>query len=130
MSANSLSASSEFAPLDSLEWTTADINKLDLGRRRALAKGMLDLLKELDLGSFDTAQASCKNEDPDRFFLTRGKSAFRTIERYCARCPVREACLEFALGHKFHYGVWGGTTGRERERPGETGLKQTRRKAG
>jgi WhiB family redox-sensing transcriptional regulator len=34
----------------------------------------------------------------------------------CATCPVREACLEFALTNREHDGVWGGATERERRR--------------
>ena len=34
----------------------------------------------------------------------------------CAACPVREACLEHALGFREKEGVWGGATERERRR--------------
>lgn len=32
----------------------------------------------------------------------------------CARCPVREACLGFALSTGQNYGIWGGLTAGER----------------
>ena len=32
----------------------------------------------------------------------------------CAGCPVREACLEFALANDERWGVWGGTSERQR----------------
>jgi WhiB family redox-sensing transcriptional regulator len=34
----------------------------------------------------------------------------------CANCPVQEECLDWAMEHHEHYGVWGGLTARERER--------------
>lgn len=34
----------------------------------------------------------------------------------CSVCPVREPCLEFAITHGEHHGVWGGQTERERRR--------------
>lgn len=43
----------------------------------------------------------------------------------CAECAVREACLEYALGHREKDGVWGGCTERERRRI----IRQRRRSA-
>lgn len=34
----------------------------------------------------------------------------------CMRCPVRLACLQWAVEHKEYYGIWGGTTEAERRR--------------
>ena len=34
----------------------------------------------------------------------------------CAECPVQTTCLEHAIGHREHNGVWGGATERERQR--------------
>jgi len=34
----------------------------------------------------------------------------------CTGCPVRAQCLEHALAHDERYGVWGGTSERERRR--------------
>jgi WhiB family redox-sensing transcriptional regulator len=33
----------------------------------------------------------------------------------CARYPIREKCLSYALAQPDPVGVWGGTTGRERK---------------
>ncbi len=33
----------------------------------------------------------------------------------CARCPVQEECLEYALKHNIEFGVWGGMSRKERE---------------
>ncbi len=61
------------------------------------------------------AYAACRNEDPDVFFPgTEGETAHAL--RICATCPVIEECLDYALMARERYGVWGGTTERERRR--------------
>jgi WhiB family redox-sensing transcriptional regulator len=37
-------------------------------------------------------------------------------KRVCAACPVRSACLDFALRHREGWGIWGGKTTKERAR--------------
>jgi WhiB family redox-sensing transcriptional regulator len=34
----------------------------------------------------------------------------------CATCPVQHRCLQHALEHREHHGIWGGTTEAERRR--------------
>ena len=34
----------------------------------------------------------------------------------CKDCPLKEECLEFAIENGEHFGVWGGTSERERMR--------------
>ncbi|MFG3497683.1 WhiB family transcriptional regulator [Streptomyces sp. NPDC047928] len=62
--------------------------------------------------------AACRDEDPDLFFPvgTGGPALMQAEEakRVCARCPVRERCLEWALGTGQDFGVWGGTGENER----------------
>jgi WhiB family redox-sensing transcriptional regulator len=62
-------------------------------------------------------RAACRDEDPERFFPTgtTGPAATQIslAKRICARCPVREACLEWALAGE-RWGVWGGLTEAER----------------
>ena len=41
-------------------------------------------------------------------------SALRRSKKVCAGCPVREACLEWALATGQHAGVWGGLAEGER----------------
>ena len=48
---------------------------------------------------------------PDLFFDCE-PSAARAI---CRTCPVASPCAEFAIAHRLSFGIWGGTTGRERE---------------
>ena len=57
--------------------------------------------------------AACRGADLRLFFPERGESA-EPARRICARCPVREPCLDYAVTNRIVYGVWGGLTGRER----------------
>ncbi len=67
--------------------------------------------------------ARCYGADHNLFYPTRGKNA-KAGKAICdgdtlsGPCPARAECLEFAtFGTKpvMEYGVWGGTTGRERQ---------------
>jgi WhiB family transcriptional regulator, redox-sensing transcriptional regulator len=64
------------------------------------------------------AEAACMDEDPELFFPvgTTGPAVDQAYEakRVCARCVVREPCLEFALDTRQDAGVWGGLTEDER----------------
>ncbi|MGW0698557.1 WhiB family transcriptional regulator [Streptomyces sp. NPDC002867] len=62
--------------------------------------------------------AACRNEDPDLFFpIGTGAPALVQAEaakQVCARCPVREQCLKWALENNQESGVWGGLNEDER----------------
>ncbi|MEV5509664.1 WhiB family transcriptional regulator [Streptomyces orinoci] len=62
--------------------------------------------------------AACRNEDPDLFFPvgTCGPAVQQTeqAKSVCRGCPVRERCLRWALESGQEYGVWGGTSEKER----------------
>lgn len=58
-------------------------------------------------------RARCKGMDPDRFFV-RGIAQARPVIRVCERCPVKDACLNYALENDINFGVWGGLTERQR----------------
>lgn len=64
------------------------------------------------------SQAACVHEDPELFFPvgTTGPAVEQSEEakRVCARCEVREPCLEFAIATNQDAGVWGGLTEDER----------------
>ena len=58
-------------------------------------------------------QAACRGQGPDAF--VRGpKSDYRATRELCETCPVRRACLDFALADESLTGLWGGTTDMER----------------
>jgi WhiB family transcriptional regulator, redox-sensing transcriptional regulator len=58
-------------------------------------------------------EAACRGADLALFFPGRGESA-QPARQICARCPVRQECLEFALRHGEVHGIWGGLTERDR----------------
>ncbi|MGH2636625.1 MAG: WhiB family transcriptional regulator [Actinomycetota bacterium] len=65
--------------------------------------------------------ASCRGEDSTLFFAPNyfekreEKSARETkAKAICGRCPVRGACLEYALKIREPHGIWGGLNEFER----------------
>lgn len=60
-------------------------------------------------------RAACQGVDPDIFYPVSDEEA-GPAKTICAQCPVREACLEYALANRERDGVWGGATERERRR--------------
>jgi WhiB family redox-sensing transcriptional regulator len=61
------------------------------------------------------ANARCHEVDPEIFFPERGGSS-KAARSVCGQCKVREQCLEYALNNKEQFGIWGGTSERERRR--------------
>jgi len=60
-------------------------------------------------------EAACLDADPEMFFPEDGYS-IREARAICARCPVQEQCLEYAMKHSMEFGVWGGLSVKERAR--------------
>lgn len=60
-------------------------------------------------------RAACRGVDPDVFYPISDEDA-EEAKSICRECPVREACLEYALANRERDGVWGGATERERRR--------------
>ncbi|CAL9651753.1 WhiB family transcriptional regulator [Streptomyces sp. enrichment culture] len=58
-------------------------------------------------------EALCAQTGGDFFFPEPGSSV-RDAKRICALCPIRSACLDFALSNDERFGVWGGLSERER----------------
>lgn len=61
------------------------------------------------------ADALCAQTDPEAFFPEKGGST-RDAKRVCNECPVREACLDYAMENDERFGIWGGLSERERRR--------------
>lgn len=59
--------------------------------------------------------AACRDLDVALFFPEPGVDA-GGAKAICAGCPVREACLEFAIASHQDDGVWGGLDENERRR--------------
>ena len=60
-------------------------------------------------------RAACRGVDPAVFYPA-SEEEVEAAKSVCARCPVREACLDHALVSRERDGVWGGATERERRR--------------
>jgi len=61
------------------------------------------------------SNGKCKTTDPEMFFPSDGLGVIKA-QRICAKCPVSEQCLEYALDNHIDHGVWGGKSERERRR--------------
>lgn len=72
-----------------------------------------------DTRQFDPAwwmeMAACRGADPDLFHPQRGEDV-EPAKAFCRECPVRADCLRHALVNCERYGVWGGTSERDRRR--------------
>jgi WhiB family redox-sensing transcriptional regulator len=66
--------------------------------------------------------AKCAEVTPDIFFPEFGNNHSRQAVKICDACPVKEVCLEYALGNDEVWGIWGGLTPNQRKR-----LKRGRR---
>lgn len=60
-------------------------------------------------------EGRCRGMDPGVFFPADGAGVPFAVA-ICRDCRVRSTCLEYALGNGIRYGVWGGTSERERAR--------------
>lgn len=58
--------------------------------------------------------ALCRQIPGDLWFPEKGESA-KAAKRVCAACPVRQACLDYAMRHDERFGIYGGLTERERK---------------
>lgn len=58
--------------------------------------------------------AACLSADPELFFPVSGTGpSLRQAEQakaVCARCPVRQECLAYAVATRQQHGIWGGLT--------------------
>lgn len=62
------------------------------------------------------ASVAERAERADQFFPVSESDTGRiaVAKSFCARCPVAEACLQYALDRGEAHGVWGGMTEGER----------------
>lgn len=59
------------------------------------------------------ADANCATTDPDLFVLDKGGSTMQA-KRICGECPVRAACLQYALDQDIRTGIYGGMSPTQR----------------
>jgi WhiB family redox-sensing transcriptional regulator len=69
------------------------------------------LAADEDLSWQDAAR--CAEIDPDLMFPPKGGNV-AYAKRVCASCEVSAQCLEYALANTERFGIWGGTTERQR----------------
>jgi WhiB family redox-sensing transcriptional regulator len=67
-------------------------------------------------------ERACRGVSTEIFYQ-EGRSA--SALAVCGECPIRRACLDWALETEQKFGVWGGTTPKQRRR---MGLVATHRK--
>lgn len=60
-------------------------------------------------------KAACLEVDPEIFFPERGGSS-KAARSVCLECEVRMECLRYALRNREQFGIWGGTSERERRK--------------
>lgn len=62
-------------------------------------------------------RAACRDEDLNLFFAERGDNeSGQRAKEICAGCPVRQACLNFAITNNELAGIWGGFSRKARKR--------------
>jgi len=66
------------------------------------------------------AQAICATLEDQDFFFPDGRTdeaeRLPELKAICASCIHRKECLEYAISNEIPYGIWGGSTPREREK--------------
>jgi len=71
-------------------------------------------------GTHVTELAACTFADPELFFPTTyggtNSSTVMAAKALCARCPLKDDCLDWALAAREEFGIWGGATPIERHR--------------
>lgn len=73
----------------------------------------------------------CRDVDPAYFYPNGSNGRVQEVKRFCngsvdqAPCPVRDECLDRALTTGEKFGVWGGTSERERRRLRKTWVPDT-----
>jgi WhiB family redox-sensing transcriptional regulator len=60
------------------------------------------------------SNAACAAADPEAFFPASPESDAKA-KQYCASCPVRAECRDYALAAGVECGVWGGLNENERK---------------
>ena len=60
-------------------------------------------------------EAKCRGVDPDLFYPKRGDNYSVSQARLiCNKCNIEDECLQYALDNNEKFGIWGGTSPRQR----------------
>lgn len=60
------------------------------------------------------ARAACQGKQIELFFPVRGGSTAEA-KQICSNCPVQGECRAYALEDDFTFGIWGGTSHKQRQ---------------
>ncbi len=72
-------------------------------------------MKKLTRTIPDWTGALCAQTDPELFFPDRTNiSNGYLAKKICAKCPLIDKCLDYALDHWDIQGIWGGTNETQR----------------
>lgn len=74
------------------------------------------------------SRAQCLGYNTMDFFPTRGAD-LRAAKKVCAKCPVTEECLEYALVNEIRHGIYGGLSERARRGLRTSEVRDKRRHA-
>ena len=58
-------------------------------------------------------RGACRGMDPGTFFPDRGQNVGH-VKAICHTCEVEKECLDYAVTSRQVFGIWGGTSERER----------------
>lgn len=86
-----------------------------------MARELVDLLGDFPDGAV-TTEAACSPEQAELFYPVSeyDEQTIAAARQICGRCPVRAACVAFALRTGEDEGIWGGLLPSERR-----GLRQS-----
>lgn len=99
-----------------LQWQSIDLTSGDELAYSGDPAELVAELVELSHRPQWQAQAACRGMGTAAWFPSQGERG-ADAQAVCGRCPVTAACLAAALANSstgHDYGIWGGTTARER----------------
>ena len=70
----------------------------------------------VSIARFRRFRTGSSREIPPATFFPSDGVGVEVARRICETCPVKGACLEYALENRIDHGVWGGCSERERRR--------------
>lgn len=68
----------------------------------------------MPMSDIDWKKALCLRHDPELFFADDADIATQAVA-ICDHCPIVHDCLTWAITKPEKYGVWGGTTEKDRK---------------
>ena len=83
----------------------------------SLSKALRSLVIGTEFTPTWHSEANCLGADQDLFFPAKGGyggEKYREVREICDPCPVRGECLDHAVDFPELFGIWAGTTDRER----------------